>query len=73
MIKFFWYWLRIKPDALSCSMLKLNDLQEVLLDELFVETQIDKNSVNYEKNIIYHSLGKLDGIDLKKSFDTYVS
>ncbi|CDW79422.1 d-amino acid dehydrogenase small subunit [Stylonychia lemnae] len=69
MVKFFWYWLWQNRDVLSTNMMKLNDLQEILLDKLLVDANIDPKSINYEKDSVFYHLGKLQGIDLPKAFE----
>lgn len=56
----------------TAENMRLLDLQELLIDKLFVHTGITHESVNYENDAKSMTLVELDGIDKAKAFDEYV-
>lgn len=72
-MKFTYYWLKQTNMAkVTAENMKLLDLQELLIDKLFVQTGITHESVNYENDAKSMTLVELDGIDKAKAYEEYV-
>eukprot|EP00347_Sterkiella_histriomuscorum_P006186 403353731 len=72
MFKFFWYWMQQRNKSkVTADIMKLNDLQELLMDQLLISTGITPQSINYENDAVSYAFDVLKGIDVKKAYEEY--